>query len=335
MEIDVCDKENVWSSATIVKLNQETKCKIRYNGWGSEWDEVLDWKDNERLARNSHFTMRALCIVDLKSGKRCFWPCKANLRMPNPKCSVEGRCIGEQSLRQERNVFIQPYGLKEGLFTEQVAKQFINGGKWIDTKYITEWRNIDELSKSRSGFLKNLDKAYKMAKGDKSVKTSLPKYPFEKGSLLKQIYRTRVTKRGGARGRPNSSLGFGTTSVPAASKQQQQKSSSGVKTNSIGSIAKDTEEEARPQITDYFKRASRSDLASSSSSQTSKMRESLEKTTEQRSSSRLRTVVKGSQRVPDIPLPQTKKETKKTSQKVTKMTSPFYDRVSLNGLRGK
>ena len=161
MEIDVCDKEYVWSSAIIVKIfkGKTTKCKIRYKGWGPEWDEVLVWGNNERLARNLYFTTRALCIVDLKMGKKCFWPCIANLRMPNPKCSLEARLIGEESLRQEQTVFIQPYGLKDGLFTKHIAQQFTLGGKWMKTNYIAEWKSIDEIT-AKSNSLKNFEIAF-------------------------------------------------------------------------------------------------------------------------------------------------------------------------------
>ena len=288
MEIDVCDKEYIWSSAIIVKVDrkrQPTKCQIRYNGWGKEWDEILVWENHERLARISYFTIRALCIVDLKMGKKCPWPCIANLRMPNPKCSVEGRCIGEESLRQEKTAFIQPYGLKEGLFTKHIAEQFAHGGKWMRTEYITEWKNIDEIANKSK--LKNFGEAYDLAKSDKTVTIPLPSAPFDTGSLLKHKYRTKILK-GGIQGRsisPRRSIGDACSGVTPR-------------------IVRGTQQVSKPKITDFYKMRSKS----LDSSHAPKVMKSHNKAIAGRRSSTRTIAVDGSQNASDVLPTQSRKE---------------------------
>ncbi|KAL7462488.1 hypothetical protein ACHAXS_002867, partial [Conticribra weissflogii] len=143
MPLEIRDPDSIWSAAKIIEINYgdatskqcndagkkgnaaDTNCTvtIRYEGWGTEWDETLPYP-NPRLARIFTYTKKVKCFVDLlpkrkaiASGKKparrqhstsissgdgtnnCtsshitdvknwtdIWPCKVSFRMPHPFC---------------------------------------------------------------------------------------------------------------------------------------------------------------------------------------------------------------------------------------------------------
>mmetsp|Transcript_16759 Transcript_16759/g.33877 ORF Transcript_16759/g.33877 Transcript_16759/m.33877 type:complete len:785 (+) Transcript_16759:72-2426(+) len=143
MPLEIRDPDSIWSAAKIIKISYgEGKSKecndadkdgnatranctvtIRYEGWGTEWDETLPYP-HPRLARIFTYTKKVKCFVDLlpkrkaiASGKKLarkqdptllsrgeatnhstnshitdvknwtdIWPCKVSFRMPHPYC---------------------------------------------------------------------------------------------------------------------------------------------------------------------------------------------------------------------------------------------------------
>ena len=192
MPIELCDKEFIWSSGYIVKVleGENTDVTIRYTGWDSTWDEVLSWKNKKRLARINYFTKRALCLVELISRKtsKGLWPCVVHFRMPNPKCSDEDRKGAESSLRAEQNVFLEPYGVKEEYLPKYVMNKVKNGGIWLSSKKVKQWRDFDDISFRYTNF----KEAYELALQDNSITHSCPTNTFEYGSLINRLYRVKV-----------------------------------------------------------------------------------------------------------------------------------------------
>ena len=193
MPIELCDKEYIWSSGYIVKVRggeENPECTIRYTGWDSAWDEVLSWKNKKRLARINYFTKRALCLVELISTKtkKGLWPCIVHFRMPNPKCNDEDRKQAESSLRAEQNVFLEPYGVEEKYLPKYVMEKIQNGGIWLSSKKVKQWKDLDSISFR----YKNFKEAYDLALQDDRMTHSCPSNAFESGSLLNRMYRVKV-----------------------------------------------------------------------------------------------------------------------------------------------
>lgn len=192
MSIDICDKDCIWSSGKITKLHpgQTYRCSVRYDGWGQEWDEAIIWTNtSRRIARVSTYTKRALCIVYLN--KSTPWPCILNLRMPNPNTFEQQQIHAQVSLSKEKLVFIQPYGLKEKLIPDYIAKKVSFGGMWLDTKNVFCWKELHRIS-SRDK-VTNFSEAYELAMRDINVKATLPTNAFQKGSLLREMYRVQLS----------------------------------------------------------------------------------------------------------------------------------------------
>ena len=116
MRLEICDSDNIWSTAKIVKIqtsknknksgNKKQRIKsssfassissqnivLRYEGWGSEWDETLTFENNPRLAECGSYTKQLKCMVDLfprRDKKSSLWPCIVNVRNPSPLVSLE------------------------------------------------------------------------------------------------------------------------------------------------------------------------------------------------------------------------------------------------------
>jgi len=121
MHIEACDKEGIWSTAEVVQIkknkfkSKEKLVKISYDGWGSEWDEIMDFTDDKRIAKLGTHTLRFKCMVNLlddSAGKshRCTdWPCIVNVRTPSSVATLTQYEFAEESLRIEQNIFIEPY----------------------------------------------------------------------------------------------------------------------------------------------------------------------------------------------------------------------------------
>ena len=190
MSIDVCDKDFIWSSGKITKLHpgQTYKCSVRYLGWGPEWDEIITW-GSPRLARISSYAKLARCIVYIN--KSTPWPCLLSLRMPSPITVEQNRIHAENSLSNENLVFVQPFGLRERLVPHQIVSKVSYGGMWLDTKNVFSWKELNRIS-SRDK-VPNFSKVYDLAMRYDDVKETVPANAFEKGSLLREMYRVQMS----------------------------------------------------------------------------------------------------------------------------------------------
>lgn len=217
MRLDTRDQDYIWSPSSIVKVDTKngTHVTLRYDGWGDAYDERVAW-NSDRLALPFSFTKRVKCLVNilykpkanpkkaelekLPPGARKtysdLWPCTVQLRMPHP--AIEGledenHCLyAEEFLRAEGKVFIQPYAphLLPPLVQKNNAQ---DGGSWLNTKRLRMWTS----EPNKLGVLpKNFVEAYEIAKNDKETPGVLSQSVFEKGSLLKAIY--RVHSRAGS-----------------------------------------------------------------------------------------------------------------------------------------
>jgi hypothetical protein len=199
MKVEICDPDNIWSSAKIIKVTRNKNSKshkvlIRYDGWGDEWDETITFENNERLVPNGTYTKRLKCMVDLfpKRGKNCctLWPCIVNVRSPSPLVSLDEYGAAEQFLMEEPKVFIQPYGLKENYLPGSFySSSTIDGGRWINIKHIRKWKS--ETKSIEGKLLDNFNLAFDIAERDQSVPDTLPSAAFDKGSLINAKYRIK------------------------------------------------------------------------------------------------------------------------------------------------
>jgi hypothetical protein len=211
--IEICDPDNIWSSAKIVKVqNDKSKGKskgkkrassssssqspsshtitLRYDGWGAEWDETLPYENNPRLAKYGTYTKQLRCLVDLfpKRAKwSTLWPCIVNVRAPNPMVSLEDYALAEEFLRQEPNIFIQPYGMEKKYLPQNVIASSTHGGRWTNTARIRMWRN--DINAIEGKLHNNFNLAHKLASNDPNVPDTLPYAAIEKGSLISSKFR--------------------------------------------------------------------------------------------------------------------------------------------------
>jgi len=209
MAIEICDPDGIWSSATIAKIkvekqNLQTHVTVRYDGWGSEWDETCLWHDTTRLAKIFTFTKRFRCMVDLKtltpaSKLACtLWPCIVNFRMPDPTDILSQKIDAQNFLRSEQNIFVEPYGGNVGLLPNCLSLKKGNAnnisGIWINVSRVKRWR--DNLkNKNRQPLMDNFEKAYQIALRDQSTPNNLPLQVFQEGSLISAKYRPEITSQ--------------------------------------------------------------------------------------------------------------------------------------------
>jgi len=209
LKLEICDPDNIWSSAKIVKLKKKKRSgagkanstsgyvhivTVRYIGWGDEWDEDLEYENNPRLAKLHTFTKRVKCLVDLfpkrvtkSKSMATIWPCAVNIRCPSPLVSLEEYLAAEELLRLEQNIFIEPYGLDKKYLAQSTASSCVHGGRWINVARIRMWRNDMESEKNR--LQNNFNLAYKLALKDSEAADVLPYAAFGKGSLINPKYR--------------------------------------------------------------------------------------------------------------------------------------------------
>mmetsp|Transcript_6173 Transcript_6173/g.13574 ORF Transcript_6173/g.13574 Transcript_6173/m.13574 type:complete len:619 (-) Transcript_6173:99-1955(-) len=220
MEIDFRDPDYIWSSAKIVKVskargrpsdpsttgtkgrstNGKIQVTIRYDGWPSDWDELVSWP-SVRVARLFTYTKRVKCLVDgllvtkkhrgktiaddgTKIGYCSYWPCTVRFRMPHPA----HRARAEELLRLEPNVFVQPYGLQDDIIPPTVLS-VSNGGVWLHNNKLRMWRDDTTLSQTMGILPPNFDMAYKISLQDTATPGKLPTKAVELGSLLNADYR--------------------------------------------------------------------------------------------------------------------------------------------------
>lgn len=202
LHVEACDKEGIWSLARIVEVKKKSKkkknfhqVKISYDGWGSEWDELVDFYNVKRIALPGTYTVRFKCMAHLLdghvSGKCTEWPCVVNVRTPTILAGKAQFEFAEESLRLEQNIFIEPYGMK--YLPQEISASSVNGGRWVNIETISEWGNPSDIeSKHSKKLANNFYSAFKMASND-----DLPKLPgdaFAIGTLLQKKFRTKFTK---------------------------------------------------------------------------------------------------------------------------------------------
>jgi hypothetical protein len=204
MKLEVRDADYIWSSGFIQDVKQtssgRTQVCIASDGWGSQWDEVMDWP-NDRLSRLYTYTKEVKCLIELLPKRRSrkpskeeldklpkgaksvycsLWPIKVQFRMPHPNIRW-----ARDSLREEDKVFFRPYGVKY-LPTEVQKIISMDQGCWFSHSKLRKWTDEPEML----GVLHpNFMLAYKEALQDKSIKGFLLQSALEEKSLLRDIYR--------------------------------------------------------------------------------------------------------------------------------------------------
>ena len=234
MPLEICDNDFIWSSAKIHKIsNSKKKCNVtvRYEGWGSEWDEVLPYP-NTRLARIFTYTKRVRSLGVVLAKKKevrgvgataraapnnirnwtDVWPCTVSFRMPHPGSRGNNEPSPEDLLSLENNIFVQPYA--PHLLSPFLQKGLLRGGWWVSTAHLRLWKDFDiqnplamnsngcvlrELSSTESAasqqvefhFPQNFIEAYQVAKADRWICGRLPPKALTSGSLLDERYRVQ------------------------------------------------------------------------------------------------------------------------------------------------
>ncbi len=194
MALEVCDAEHIWSSAKIIDItrNDEGEAKemtISYDGWDTKWNETIDCTKSTRITKAMTFTLQFKCLVSDYVDHCDYWPCIVNIRTPNPLSSQTEYNFAESRLKEEPNVFIEPYGPMFNISKKRRAT-------WHDVRFVHKW--TDRLSnKSNTNKTKSkneiaiancFDLAYDTAKHDTTL-AGLPDDLFDEGSLVHTKYR--------------------------------------------------------------------------------------------------------------------------------------------------
>lgn len=234
MPIEIRDNDFIWSAAKIIEISNTNpkNCRviIRYEGWGSEWDEELPYP-NPRLARIYTYTKRVKCLANVLCKRKELrgvsngagssnnvrnwtdvWPCTVSFRMPHPGPRDARQLSPEELLRLETNIFVQPYA--PHLLSSFLQKGLTCGGWWITANHLRIWKDFEvespvaknstcvilrEVCSSESymsqleyHFSKDFVTAYKVAKSDKWLRGFLPpKTALLEGSLVDDRYRVK------------------------------------------------------------------------------------------------------------------------------------------------
>ena len=229
MPLEICDNDLIWSAAKITKISNKT-VTVRYEGWGSEWDEDISYP-NQRLARIFTYTKRVKCLALILKKKKNVrgvnttrnnirnwtdaWPCTVSFRMPHPdphKGSDDGNQFSPASLlRRENKVFVQPYA--SHLLSSSIQKSLKWGGWWISAKNLRTFKDFDiknPLSNDSNGcvlreirtngsasqmfeyhFSNSFREAYNVAKFDIWIRGCLPAKVISEGSLVDERFRVQ------------------------------------------------------------------------------------------------------------------------------------------------
>mmetsp|Transcript_29277 Transcript_29277/g.38485 ORF Transcript_29277/g.38485 Transcript_29277/m.38485 type:complete len:439 (-) Transcript_29277:135-1451(-) len=163
--IDALDLEQVWSPATIVEVGEDSKVLIKYDGWGSEWNEWVDpEKQRHRIAKVYEFTHLSKCWVKVAS--QPWWPAMVTVRRP-----MSGSTEGQEALRLEEKTYVQ-------LFAPPA--KYLDSGLWLQTSKISPWMYRYDKRKEAvktSKFQKAIQEA------ERSNVASLP-LVYQEGTLL-------------------------------------------------------------------------------------------------------------------------------------------------------
>lgn len=226
MRLDFLDQERyIWDPAVVMKI-QTIKSKVfvslRCIGWPKEYDELVEWTSH-RIAPAFTFTKQVKGLLNLLCKKKrkpsqqeldalprgarkqygTHWPVMVHFRTPHPL--VKGHeedellCLtGEDALRNEPLVFIQPYA--PTLLPRSIQRLLLyQNGVWLPARNLRAWTDDPyRLGVLPSGFVQ----AHEMAQQDDGNAGSLPPNAMEKGALLRATY--RIKTRNGARVRDGS-----------------------------------------------------------------------------------------------------------------------------------
>jgi len=212
--MEIRDPRHIWASAIIVsisssipeteqgktKTSQSISVTLRYDGWGSEWNEQLPLT-SERLAPLYTNTARLWCLVELFQQKKKaaknhapktnLWPCVLYIRMPCSHAHSKRVRSAEHDLSLEPNVFVEPY--RPDLLPLYIQKDWKNGGFWLSTNRIhvlpEEMIQAEDLSIYCHIYPQGIQYALLQAKQDSSVCGFYRNDIFLRGSLVKPIYR--------------------------------------------------------------------------------------------------------------------------------------------------
>ena len=203
------DEDSIWCPVIVIKVEEthDDIVTVRFEGWDSTFNQTVPWS-SKRLAPLYSFTKSTKCLVELLSNKKKghlnLWPCKVQFRMPHPVVKDseeedEETCLhAQQFLRDEPNVYIQPYCI---MLLPKYVRDGLDrdGGVWLRSKWLKPWReDALTLEVLPEGF----EKAFTEATKDNETVGTLPAGAIEKGCLLKEMY--RVNSRNGAQVRDGS-----------------------------------------------------------------------------------------------------------------------------------
>jgi hypothetical protein len=229
MPLEILDPDSIWSAGKIIAVSHDGDCtnvKVRYEGWGSEWDEQMPYP-NPRLARIFTYTKRVKCLAVALAKKdaptatidrnwSAYWPSTVSFRTPHPADGVpeggeEPTSEAEIHLRLENNLFVEPYA--PTLLPSFVQKTMVNGGWWVHSNTLRLWKELDTndpVSSNKNGcvlrerllasdksstmeyfFGKNFVKAYDTAMKDYYIQGTLPANALYEGSLVNNWYRVQ------------------------------------------------------------------------------------------------------------------------------------------------
>ena len=221
MPLEILDSDGIWNVAKVIcvkKSKSECHVTIRYDGWGSDWDEEMSWP-NERLARIFTYTKCAKCFIALLDSKRVesssrsvknwsnLWPCKVHFRMPFPNDDDACDFLQHDDMAK---VYFEPY--MPALLPVDVQQALLfDGGQWMDISKVKAWKDmyvnddtvtsptanncvivnnvlsLDNQSSSSYHITVNFSQAYQKAASD-WMTAKLPPNAVYKGALLKQDY---------------------------------------------------------------------------------------------------------------------------------------------------
>lgn len=193
------DDDFIWCPVTVIKVEKDHMVTVHFEGWDSSFNQHLSWS-SERLAPLYAFTKSVKCLAEVlpkKRGHSNLWPCKVQFRMPHPvieDAKNEDNCLNATKfLREEPNVYIQPYSIKSLPISYIRNGLDRDGGMWLNAKQLKVWReDLSELGDISDGF----ERAFEMATKDVETVGTLPANAIERGCLLKEFY--QVNSREGA-----------------------------------------------------------------------------------------------------------------------------------------
>jgi hypothetical protein len=100
--IDILDVNDVYCPAEVNRVNSDGTIDVKYIGWGEEWNENIPSKSSRIAIQTQTIITKAWVKL---SQKFTYWPCSIYIRYYLP-----GSKRGEEYLKNERKVYLIPYG---------------------------------------------------------------------------------------------------------------------------------------------------------------------------------------------------------------------------------